>query len=240
MRTAQYHDRRHNPVGLWNFHQSLADQSGNGFDLQIDVGTERYASLLPGLVGFYFDGATRLNHPTPETELQIAGDLTGEVLFFAPRQLEVQTTSPTVFGCGIYQPSIPAENFLYDLNVGAEGDVRFSSDTTGFPTTVVILSEVCATNTIPLHFAFTRITNVYRVYINGQLYATSAVQRQPDGGSSGLFWVGSAGERGGSFDPFLERATLASIKIIDFGLTDSQVAEEYERTLGPVYGALAA
>jgi hypothetical protein len=84
-----YHDTTHSPIALWQLNGSLADSSGNGHNLSVLAGTERYCELWPDLRGFHFDGVTRLGIGSFVSALGVTGALTLEcILLMASRTLQ--------------------------------------------------------------------------------------------------------------------------------------------------------
>jgi len=224
----KYHDTTYSPVGLWNFNGTLNDSSGNGFTLTVNSGVTSYTYLAGGLQGMSF-GSLILKYATTGTALQIAGDMTIEMLV----SLNAYSSSKNILAYGAAS-SLETGNEQYQLG--------FTSDGYGF----IWVQEFGAANfsfvtlsgvTLPLnqlcHFAVTRTSNVIQYYLNGQpLGAASTALTTPTGGSISTLKVGGS-EDGASFGPPM---MMASLKIIASALTSAQILGEYRLTLGQLYG----
>jgi hypothetical protein len=204
----RYHDLTFNPVGLWQLDGNILDTSGNANNLSVSTGTEQYIDVAPGLLGFNFNNSTILTDGTPGSELQITGDLTIECLI----QIEsIPSTGDSIVGLG-GSTDAEADNFLYLFRFPSanQSPGLFSESGAG-----VNDEEEATTLRLLLghtyHLAMTRISDVPRFYINGELIHTSAAMTTPTGGTSSPFWIG--GHNGVN----ALHAALASIKIIDRG-----------------------
>lgn len=237
MRTAQYHDLRHSPVALWNLDGDLSDLSGNGLTLSLngDTPTERYASLAPGVRGFYFDGLTALFHAS-DALLQITGDLTIEFLFCAQTPYAATEVLFVYGGFGetenlnhLYRftaPTPSGHQFLQENGAGVNSST--STDNT-------------LVNGLPHHVVVRRESNVITVFSDGQILSgPSAALTAPTGGSNSELRIGADPAGAGLSDFFLGNATIASFLIIDSAIDDRTIQQDYLRTLGPVYGAIGA
>lgn len=226
----QYHDTTHSPAGLWQFNETLNDTSGNGQTLTVETGAVTYGEIFPGVQGVILDGSTALLYNTAaDATLGTTGDMTVEMLLV----LSAYTTSKTLVSYnGTTGSSNTNSRFSIDIlnNIGGmtwaqEISTNVQSRTSDI-TTRPTLNQLC-------HFAMTRRSNVIRTYIDGVLVDTSATLSTPTGGSSSRFRVGSVSGRG-----LAPLCAMASLKVITSGLTDSQVAAEYNRTLGRFYGEI--
>lgn len=226
----QYHDTTHSPVGLWQFNESLADTSGNGFTLTVETGAVTYGDIFPGVKGVNLDGTTTLVYNTSTATLGRTGDITVEMLL----NLSAYTTTKFLISYAGNGSGGSAANALYliemlnsstEFTVMQENSSNAASRTSTF-TNRPPLNTLC-------HFAMTRISNVIRIYLNGVLVETSSALTTPTGGSSSVFRVGAASNRGTA-----PACSIASLKVVASGLTGSQVTAEYNRTLGRFYGEI--
>lgn len=234
---AQYHGLHYGPIGLWQFDRSMSDTSGSGNDFSISTGTERYAPLLPNVRGFFFDGSTILIAAS-DPAFQITGDMTGECLAVFPRQVDADASNnPSLMACGTFSTPGEAANQLYDVNITSNSHVTFFHENGSSLGNVATLSDTVVEIGAPVHFAWVRTVadKTYRVYVNGEVLGSGTYTNDPTGGTSSPLRMASSG----GADPILHDSVVASMKLFDKALTADQIKAEYNRTLGPVYGALA-
>lgn len=223
-RLAQPHDLTHSPVGLWQLNESLADTSGNGFDLELVAGVTRYTEMLPGMPGLFLFNTYKYRHNATGTALAISGDITIETIvrfraYTGGALLSYDTNGET-----------EADNYLYAMAL------------TGPPTKTEFTHEHGAgvddihdIDLLPpigqtVHWAVRRQSNVVQHFLNGKPWGpASATLTAPTGGTNSKFHLGWVA------NPTCD-ADVASIKIVASALTDAQILAEYNRTLGPFYG----
>ena len=218
------HGLDYNPVGLWQLNGTLNDTSGNGFNLTVEAGNIHYGQILPGIRGALLVSA-RLVYNTFTSTLAIAGDITIESLIYLPAYLVSLRDLVSHENAG----ETSADNSQYGIDmISGTGNVGFFSETGAGIDTYYALTERPPLN--PFHFAATRISNVIQFYQNGKPWGSpSSTLATPTGGSSGRFRVGLSASNG-------PEGVVASLKVIASGLTSTQVATEYNRTLGGLYG----
>lgn len=235
-----YHDTTYNPVGLWQLSGSLVDIGSKVTHLTIGAGTQRHANMGPGLRGFQFDGSTFLvNTASLPASMCLTGSATVEMLAI----IEPGSTSQTLFLiAGLTGDSTGQENYLFQLTVGAAGELSYFAEqdvgtNISFATTgsCVPFNELC-------HIAMTRDgSNVVRFYVNGSLLEASTALAQANTGSSGpstaRVLIGT--ETAGSFSTIgttpANKTSIASIKLVDRELNAAEIAAEYQRTIGGLY-----
>jgi hypothetical protein len=232
-----HHDLTHSPVALWQLNGNLLDSSGNGYHMSALNGcTPKFFDIIPGLIGWSNQGASTptevIGISNPASALRITGDLTIEAL--CAIGLATGGGLDTLFRLGAATDAA-ADNVLYALFVQADTTTLtlqyIHESGSGVDRLFTTVNNLGATGPI-MHLALTRISNVVRIYINGELIHTSAALVAPTGGTStsayltfGAFFDGT--NRHGS--------RWASIKIISSGLSDADVLAEYNRTLGQHY-----
>ena len=226
MPLVQLHNTSFSPVGLWQFDGNLNDSSGNGFTLSVFSGTERYATLLPGLKGVLLIDSS-LEKATYASALAITGNLTIECFLSLPYYSS--STAKWLIG---HEDSgeTPADNCLYSIQMlTATNRLGFFSESGSGVDASYELTDVLPPTTL-CHFAMTRISNVIRFYVNGRPFGSpSGTLTPPTDGTDGRFSIGSRSLNAPD-------CTLASLKILNVGLSASQIAGEYNRTLGTLYG----
>jgi len=226
---ANYHDARFGPLALWQLNDSLADSAGAGGSLSLEAGTSVFCDVLPGLRGFYFDGSTALWRNASQAALQIVGDLSIECI--VTRSL-VEADKPIV--CHDGQLESQGDNYLYDLYVDSAQQLNYFAEFgsgSNISYTATGLSIPVGT---PFHVALVRRSNQVTFYVNGRQFGPSSTGLvAPEGGTNGKFRIG--GDIGSS--P-VQRMTgaVSSVKLLNKPLTAAQVAEDYNVTLGGVYG----
>ncbi len=232
------HDTTHSPVGLWQFQGSLADTSGNSFDLSVSAGTETYSAMVPNLRGVKLDGTLRLERAFTSA-LAITGDLTIEALVLLSGSTDtVANVSQIIAHTYGTNDTLEAYNYIYDLRfLSASRVLTFLSEhgLGGADDTTTSVQAYPVRGQI-FHLAVTRASNVISFYCNGRLLAASSALPTPTGGSSGRLYVG--GQGGPDAPLFSSPMLLASLKIIPSGLTIAQVQAEYNRTAGKFYGKI--
>jgi hypothetical protein len=242
---AQLHDLTHSPVGLWQFDNDLLDSSGNGFDLSLDVGIERYGpSAVPGATqALYCDGVSRFigANPAPAA-LRILGSMTTEMLVFSIGKQDLASGRASIVSVeGPFASEAEADNKLWGTFVVTPPQALGSKweETAGADQTHLSLATPpVGGHLIPNrwhHIAHTRDTSggvgatIGRWYINGQLTDTLSTMDPPINGANARMYVGQA-ERG-VLETFFGQ--VSSLKVIASVLTGPQILAEAQRTLPP-------
>lgn len=225
---AQPHDLTHSPVGLWQLDEVLTDSSGNGRTLVVKTGVERYTAIAPGLVGFGSEGGDTVGRSSHDAALALAGDMTVE---FIARLERLTGNDYIVSFAGSGESSAVNSQYSIATPSSLPSHFYFLSESGSGVDAVYEPEDLWPIGT-PFHFALTRASDVISFYINGvQAGASSGTLTTPTGGGSGTFNIGSF--EGISSFIF---GGVASVKLIASALTAVQVKDEYNRTLGPVYG----
>jgi hypothetical protein len=224
-RKVRPHDLTHNPIGLWQFNETLNDTSGNGFHFALNAGNLRYTEIAPGLRALSVSTANKFNFATLGTALQRTGDITIEMLLLlygypaglAPI-ITYQASGETQATNTLYEVAINIDQLRWFSESGAGVDATFSIDR------LPPLGTVC-------HLAVRRQANIIQAFINGAPLGGSSALTAPDGGTSASLWIGAPG----SFPPAM---AMASMKIVPLGLSETQIAAESNRTVGPALGVV--
>lgn len=221
------HDNTHSPVALWQLDESLTDVSGNGLNLTVESGTERYTELVPGLRGFFFDGDTGLWRSAATAALQISGPMTVEFVgVFTNFVVDKPFVSHGASGETI------ANNYLYYFgSVGTGFGMRSYWEEAAGANVEYTTPHMFPLGT-PCHLALRRgASNATSFFVNGvQIGTTSGVLTSPVDGTSGRFRMGRDDLGASLF------GAMASVKIVASALTADQIKAEYNRTLGPLLG----
>lgn len=226
----QYHDTTFSPAGLWQFNDTLNDTSGNGLHLTIEAGAVNYGEISPGVRGVILDGATTsLVYNTASATLGTLGDISIEMLI----NVSSYANSKNIVSYSAFPDGNTTNNSSYIIELyNASGNFTWmqeSGSNTASRTSNILtrppINQLC-------HFAMTRRSNVIRTYINGVLVDTSSALTTPTGGSFAKFRIATQGR---GWSPAM---TLASLKVVATGLTDANIATEYNRTVGRLYGEI--
>lgn len=224
-------DTTHNPVGLWNFNDSLEDSSGNGFTL---TGTSHvFREIYPGIIALAGGSAARTVN---DAALTITGDVTIQALVsFAPSSAAGDVCK---FANDGGADGTIANNTLYRFiadQTGTNGFTAFHEASTPsaganhtFSSTGVS-NRGLPRNEMLFYCAMVRESNVYTFYLQGLPYGTaSGTLTAPTGGTAAFLVV-----RSDAASP-----DIAALKIVGSALSAAQIKAEYNRTLGAAYGPL--
>jgi len=215
-------------VGLWQMDTTdIEDSSGNGFDLTVETGTERYTYISGTLGGFYFDGSTALWYDVSESTLRLLGDMTFECLIL----LQAYTNGAYFFS-HLAVGELEAENQLYGLSFTAAGAPALQwlhEHDAGLNELYTGTNSFMALHQLS-HLAVTRVGGVVTTYLNGRIWgAPSAALAAPTGGSSGRFRLGGNNST---------RITgvMTSAKLMSRGLSAAEIMAERNYCLGGAQG----
>lgn len=222
----------YSPVALYPLTGSLTDISGNGLDVTLETGLEQYAYWAPGCGGFCFNGASNLLGPAAGTALEIAGDLTIEMLIeylVDPSGKGVNLNGQIVTYAAVGE--LQSQNSLYDWNTagglgaGRMGHLYFCEFGPG---TNVAFETIDAAPAGLQLAAMRREAGQVTFFTDGvPMRSTSVGLTPPDGGTASRLRIGAS-------ETLVQyiTAVVGSVKIIDRALTDAELLDEYGRTLG--------
>jgi len=235
-RLAKPFDTTHNPVGLWNFNESLSDLSGNGYTLTASTGTVRYCPLLSGLGGALFGTATGLYYNVGGSLLSITGDMTLEVMVQLGAVLSGTSDAIVCYSSNTAVNSNDNANYGITLNATNKyGGYRYFHQHTTLTTAQYSPTDIGVDYELPVLIGFTRISNVIQFYRNGLPVGTaSSALTAPSGGSNSRLRIGSLTD-----SSELLAGIIGGVKIIPSGLTAAQMKVEYNKTFGPSLGYVA-
>lgn len=225
--TLYLHDTTHNPVALWQFNGDMLDSGSAGENLTLETGTTLWApGPVPGTRAFNFNGATRLvGAATAAAALRITGDMTVEALV---RPGTATTIGYLALCAGDLGSETEANNMLWALRFNTQQNLLLDSS---WENGAGVNNDV--SNAIEeawryewLHVAVTREANVGKLWLQGRNIATSGVLSAPTGGTSARIRLG-CGNVAGQFIS----ASLSSVKVCDFALSQAQLQDEVRRTM---------
>jgi len=240
LRKFNYLNTSFSPVVLYNFNNTINDSSGNGYHLTLAAGDERYVTIN-NFTGFYFSGVEYLTKASEDSFINF-GAITIEAIIILPGT--TGATLPTgntiiIFGgntelssgnqaWGLISANPTGTNsgnrLHYFVEYGNGTNITYTS-AANLP-----VGQIC-------HAALTRDSTgtVIKLYVNGKLFDTSGTLTAPNNTTSGILTVGA--DVTGNTE-LLNGTILFSIKVINSQLTDAQIANEYNKTLGSVYGII--
>lgn len=216
-------DTTHSPKLLWSFDSTLNDASGNSHTATVDSGTIVYSSIWPGYVGASFQSCrVSLVH----ADVRLIADLTVECIVL----FDAAPAAGWLFIADASGDASSTTNICYGLRVEASRLVFLLWENgTGADVSVTSTGIALPPPGVPFHLAYTRISNVHRIYINGVLAFTSGTLAAPTGGSATTLYVGGAVA---SFHPSV---CIGDFKLIDSGLSGAQVLVEAQKSIGQLY-----
>lgn len=234
-----YFPKLSSTVGLWNLDRTLADQSGNGFNLTV-LNPYGFAQIVPGRYGLIFDINVTISQAAAGTALGITGDVTTEIIF----QLDnnVPAANQNLFSYSASGETL-ATNTLYQTTLANFGLTPRSigwlsehdagvNDSYNTPTTVGGDSVSLIHNVI--YIASVRRANVIQIYMNGKPFGPpSAALTPPNGGTSSKLYIMSSPTQAAQVGGILFAARVSSE-----GFTASQVLDSYNQSMGPAFGIL--
>jgi hypothetical protein len=216
-------DLTHSPVGLWHFNGNLNDSSGNGLNL---TGSVTYRHVWTNIMGLVSGTAARSAF---DAALAITGDITIQALCI----MRIAPVGAVIAGFnGPFASDTAANNYLYQFALtnqdvmawfsesGAGVDASFNSTGAG--------AGLPSFNT-PMHIVARRASNIITYWVNGvQFGSASSALTTPTSGTSAVF---STHANSGAPDMF-------GLKVINSAITDQQIRDEYNRTLGAAFGVV--
>lgn len=240
----RYFDRTHSPVALWNFDNTLADASGNGFDLSVEAGAAAFADIVPGRAALRLPIGARFGRATTAA-LLLQGAMTIEAIVQCDNSppAPATATSMAIAGYGGSGETEPA-NFQWLLSMSSTTTASIPQNLVSFwenAAGVDVLFNTSGPQSLPpihniMYVASTRsATGVMQSYVNGTTFnAPSAALPLPTGGSTARVVVGVSSPTSVVVDSFV----IMSIKIIARALSAAEIRAEYNFAMGPRFGLL--
>lgn len=241
-------DNAYSPVGNWPLdgnstasgEHRLTDISGNGFDLALEAGSEQFTMMGYGAQGFLCDGASNLVRTAATPELAITGAMTVMSLIVGSESLPA-----TIVGLLGHAAvgELQADNVLYSiLQSATPSRTWFSFQEHGAGVNDGTALQTYITAGSGLHVLGYRKSapsgglQSVQLFLDGHNWGAAASITASDGGSSGRFRIGRAGDVAGNFWSGIVGATC----IWDQALTNEQILERYNYAVGRVFGYRAS
>jgi len=214
------------PNGRWSFAQnSMVDTSGNGLDLTVQGGAQRYTYFSPTISAFKFDGATVLVNASAQPLLALTGEMTC-VFGFILRSVGVQQFVIGYEAAGV--DADPNNNTQWSLFYEADGSIGFISES-GAGVNASHNVNSWAELGQPSLGGFTRYADgSVQMFLNqGDWGSNSGSLATPTGGANARFRIG--GREGGAA-PF--SGTISGAVVYPFSITSNQWKIMYNATFG--------
>jgi hypothetical protein len=240
MRKLRYHVADANTVGLWNGFANKNDSSGNNFTLTLGGGTERYAEVGHGLLGFLLDGSSYYKRTGNDAALNLAGDMTIEAIV-RPLAQPGGLAAAMIAGMGVAATDAGANDNYYWAMYAGNATVGGNPNYTGVVSSSFFYEQGAGVNVQkdsatyrminePQHWAWVRTGTALKAYLNG-------FQQGADFTGLTLGTVGGAPTQkfslGGS-DTGTELFTgvIASVKISNVARSSGYIQKDAARCLG--------
>jgi len=221
------HDTTHSPEVLYNFASGsrFTDSSGNGRDLQASSGTVLYANVLGLPMVSCRSGNVYRN--TNDAALELTGAVTIEAIVVPP--MPYNTSDDMI----LVSFNATGNNILWDARLEKSTGywtslTQSSSGTDDKPSTTAAEAGI-------QHFVETRASDGVSVkfYVNGVQVDSVTHDNAPSGPAGQSVRIGS-----NPINSVRWLGLIGSVKVIADELTASEVAAEYNRTLGPLLGEI--
>lgn len=232
-RTAQHHDTTFSPVALYKLDGNLLDSSGNGLHLSVATGTIGYTPVSPGLTLGFFDNLTVLTEATKAAALRITGPLTIEAL----GSWRIYRPDVDTIISHAEQGETLSTNALYRWQLDTPFTTRYLHEHDAGVNETFDMANNQPPDLLLAHFALTRTASgIISFFANGRLCGTPTATGlpMPNGGTTGRLYIGGDGTNAAGSQPY--NGNLGSVKILNTTLTQGQIVEEVNRTLGPILG----
>lgn len=233
-RPVEYLDLDDDPVGLWNFNDTLSAVRGPA--LAASAGTFAFTDIYPGLRGIWLNVGARLLSAL-DASLVLLGAMSVEVI------IQLQSAPPQIWICGVGGTSgseAQANNVSWSVGLpsaagviprtmrsfwerGAAGtDVVYETPTAVGSPSYGLIHQICS-------MGYSRsAAGIVSTFYNGLPFAApSTAQLMPDGGGSGVFSIGA--QSGSTSDGQL---LIASIAVYNRERLASEWRASYNRSLG--------
>lgn len=203
----------------WNFEGDGTDSSGNGRDLTLATGT--FIDIYPGFPGLH--GVVTAPEATRNDQnFRLPGDITIISMFQANAYVSTEIIAFSASG------SAQSQNYQYQLGAYVSQKLQYFSEHGSNLTTTLAGTQLLPYIHNLVQVAMRRSGQKIQFWINGlKSGAESAAQTTPDGGTTATLNVLSVGD-----------ATVGAIEFYDRALSDAEVAQRYNVTMGGAFGTV--
>lgn len=239
-RRVQYLDVNDDPVGLWNFNDTLA--AVRGPTLSSTAGTFAFSDVYPGLRGIWINTGARLD-AAPAANLILTGAMSVELI------LQLQTDPPLPWLCGVgglASSELESNNAVWSLGfpslvdvvprtmrafweTGAGTDVQFLTSSAPGGPSYPLIHQIAS-------IGLSRAANgVTQPYLDGRPFgAPSAPITLPTGGANGVL---SLGAQLGQTSP--GQVLLLSLAVYNRARSAAEWRASFDRSIGQGTGFLS-
>ena len=213
----------YSPVGLYPFNGDILDDSGGGRDFAVAAGTiQECDGIVPGTKGLYCNGGLRIENA--DAAFQILGDITIGFGYAPVRVAGIGSIQAAVVCDG--GTGLEADNALWGVYPGDGVVTIFSEFGAGGPS-IWTPPDFRFGIGRWVYYHFRRESDVWSMFMNGQLMGSSGALTTPTGGTASRLCVGQSPN---GAEPMI--GCLSALKICASALTNSQIQGEAFRVLG--------
>lgn len=218
-------DNRFSPAARYDLEYDFVDASGNGFDIPLTA-SHFFRRVYEGIVGF--SSAASASRATSDVVLRDTDDLTVQVLCIL-RSTPSQNYILSFSAAGETEPS----NYIWSVQLTDQNRLAyFSEHLAGLDDAYFAApaNRGLPSAGVPFLLTMRRRSNVIQFFVDGVPFGDpSPVINAPTGGTSGVLTFNQGASS--SFDVF-------GIEINSRALTDAEIRESYDYTLGDEFGTL--
>lgn len=223
----QKFDNRFSPAARYNLENDFLDASGNGFHLTAFSGTAYFRRVYEGIVGLA--SASVEYRTTSDVVLRDTDDLTVQLLVIL-RTAPSGTYILSFAGSGETEPT----NYIWSVQLTDSNRLAYFSEHLAGLDDAYFAAPVnrgLPAIGVPFLLSMRRKSNVVQFFVDGVPFGDpSPVINTPTGGTSGQLTINQGSST--AFDLF-------GIEINSRALTDAEIKDTYNYTLGDEFGRLA-
>ncbi|HWA29102.1 MAG TPA: hypothetical protein VG734_25860 [Lacunisphaera sp.] len=220
-------------LALWNFDGNLLDSSGNGRNLTVETGVQRYSQIWPGMRAIHLNGTTTLVYNVADPALRLTGDMS--VTFILYLLTALYNTGP-LFSHGVAGDGGVASNYLYDIEILNGPKVEWFQEYTGQADSFADFVDLPPVWPCVLTYVRSGGGTIITQYLNGQQWGTPSYNSggalvAPTDGTSGRLRFGQSG-----LSP--PACFLAGAKLDGRALSADEVKSDYNLSWGRAFGTI--
>lgn len=189
-------------------------------------GLQLSESNVPGQLAMYCGASDYVEYSAGGTDWKRTGDITVEAVV----RVQSPAGTPYVVWCGGDPVSaLATENAHYGFG-WSSSNWRFVSESGSGSAVTFSSSNIVIPDQAPwFHVAFTRATDVIKLYVNGSLVGTSGTLTTPDSGANAVLKIGSGGSTVYNWDGYIR-----DVRISDVAKTDADMLAAARAATGGV------